>query len=284
MRALKSVKSDNDRAEDEPQGELPNSDNSDADDSVSFDEIPESVIEPDPEPVTESVIEPDPEPVQPDYEPGAEEITVIKSEEGTLLFKCPLCSFTTKFKANVERHKLARHSNKAFCSECQKLFNTREDLLRHRKTHHGSRDYLCDICSKTFKSRGLLRNHYNNVHETNKKFKCEICNKSFNAKAHFLGHLNTHSDTKPHECEHCKRGFTYITSYNRHVKLCKGSDGDREVPIFKCPECSLVLKNAQILREHMRGRHGETVHRCRCGKVFRWRASLFNHKAKCPCT
>ena len=254
------------------------SDESDNDltEDYSNDEIPESTIS------STGVSESEPKPVKANSESGARTKTV-ETEDGKRMFQCPFCSYMSKFPSNVARHKRAQHSNKAVCSFCQMLFNTREDLVKHRQERHSSRDFLCDICLKAFTSRKRLRSHHQNKHETNKKFKCGMCDKSFTVKAHFLGHLNSHSDTKPHECEHCQKSFSYISSYQRHVKVCKGAEGDREVPVYKCPECSRVLKNAQNLKEHLSCRHGDMVHRCKCGKSFRWRASLFNHKTKCPC-
>ena len=45
-----------------------------------------------------------------------------------------------------------------------------------------SQSLSCDICSKTFKTKGCLETHRKHVHDKIRNFECGICNKLFLAR------------------------------------------------------------------------------------------------------
>merc|ERR1712086_838844 len=72
------------------------------------------------------------------------------------------------------------------CTECGKIFSTKQALERHFMIHTGERPYKCDQCDKAFTT-------------------------PFSMKQHKV----THSDVKPFSC-HCGAQFTLKASLKRH--------------------------------------------------------------------
>lgn len=52
------------------------------------------------------------------------------------------------------------------CNKCVSLFNRKDNLLRHEKTHEGIR-FPCTLCDNTFKYKPSLKRHEQTVHYTN---------------------------------------------------------------------------------------------------------------------
>lgn len=84
-------------------------------------------------------------------------------------YQCPKCSRLFVEKIQLERHfhvhLKAKKKTKHRCLECQKYFNRRPDLLRHRKTIHQERVYECDLCpDRRFSSKFEVLRHFKTVH------------------------------------------------------------------------------------------------------------------------
>ena len=50
------------------------------------------------------------------------------------------------------------------CQECGKKFKRKEHLRDHIRVHTGERFFICDLCMKTFSTRGSLNRHKKNIH------------------------------------------------------------------------------------------------------------------------
>ena len=85
---------------------------------------------------------------------------------------CHLCGKGVRVAANLERHMLAFHTDKAdkemartfFCSICGKGFFTSGALKEHEMLHSDHFNYQCSECPKTFKQSAGLRTHFKRHH------------------------------------------------------------------------------------------------------------------------
>ncbi|ODM96660.1 putative zinc finger protein [Orchesella cincta] len=102
-----------------------------------------------------------------------------------------------------------RPNNKQ-CPDCGRMFLKPSQMLRHRRTHTGSKPYVCRICSSTFSQKSSLDTHI----------------------------LYTHSDVRPFSCPNPKCAFRTVQkaalkkhwsrahpqlSWNEVDKTCSGS-------------------------------------------------------------
>ncbi|XP_071452270.1 GDNF-inducible zinc finger protein 1-like [Hetaerina americana] len=82
----------------------------------------------------------------------------------------------------------------------------------------GTALHVCQICSKVFAQRDLLKDHVIHVH-LNKvmKFRCKICSELFERKNDLARHIKlVHAVKKKHQCELCSRNFLYLSQLKTH--------------------------------------------------------------------
>ncbi|CAH2108942.1 unnamed protein product [Euphydryas editha] len=156
-----------------------------------------------------------------------EHYTLKEDTDGSQLYSCKTCSNVFKkrdfFKQHyrhvhlkqrpklrgcyycnekVAAHVRAQHLEKVHgvpapsCGACGKKFAYPFQVLRHQKTYHmGEKKFVCDICDKSFASRGNLSQHQVK-HTTGRPFKCDYCDEAFKWKKHLRRHMMTHMNLK----------------------------------------------------------------------------------------
>ena len=104
---------------------------------------------------------------------------------------CERCNKKFNHKKSVPRHrKTCRHSSKPAsftCTSCQKSFNRLDVLKRHQKTCQRKKKSTkqCQICLKVFAKTSNLKRHHK-VH--NFPWKCEMCNLILHQKTDIVKH------------------------------------------------------------------------------------------------
>lgn len=134
----------------------------------------------------------------------------------TLLCDRPGCSKEYSSVLSYRKH-IALHSvEEGFldCKICNKVFESKDDLMYHLKIHSGSRviktpadkKYRCNFCDRSFYTGKDVRRHLV-VHTGLRDFLCQFCPQRFGRKDHLTRHIK-----KSHNINACKKSKPKKTS------------------------------------------------------------------------
>lgn len=117
-----------------------------------------------------------------------------KLHTGEKPFKCDICSLAFHRKDYMHLHRKI-HKNKNsedhFCKICHEKFNTKQNLLRHKKSHVIF--YYCNYCERPFTRKDSLIYHLRSKHTGERPYKCNICQSSFFDNSVLLKHNKSKS-------------------------------------------------------------------------------------------
>lgn len=217
-------------------------------------------------------------------------------------FECQICGCNFETFGAVERH-MNVHFRNYVCNECGNGFATMTRLKVHQKTHGGSGEFACEICSKMYKSDQKLKNHIDAVHKLLKRFKCWKCPARFTEYFTRQKHLvDAHGAALiKYKCNCCDKAFYRRFDLTRHLKRdhlkeknneCQYCDyksyalSEMRVHMIKhigertheCPVCKKAYARKKTLTEHMKIHSNDRRHSCDvCGQAFIQKCSLKGH-------
>ncbi|XP_041980761.1 zinc finger protein 383-like [Aricia agestis] len=142
----------------------------------------------------------------------------------------------------------------AKCTYCpEEIPNAREYWTHFRREHPDKnypipKDYVCDICGKSFRGNAFLVYH-KRTHSNERGFKCPLCPKAFFNRYNLQMHEKTHSENRPHPCSVCFKAFKSKGALDRHFRSHTG-----EKP-YACEVCGKAFAQSNSRKLHVRTVH-----------------------------
>ena len=155
-----------------------------------------------------------------------EELPLLNNQEASLSkgkkkYQCKMCDKSFEVKTSLYRHKIIHKDDNPYkCITCSKAFSNKVDLNRHERIHTGERPYKCKCCSRAFTTTSEVKNH-ERIHTGERPHICKYCSKSFADKTCFKAHERLHTGEKPYKCKNCDKRFASCSSKNKHEKTHK---------------------------------------------------------------
>ena len=125
-------------------------------------------------------------------------------------FKCPQCRYVTDRKNNLKRHIVTMHQECTKTLECCGIVFQSKSLLRDHVGLFHRGGYRCQICSRNFCRKALLRRHLT-VHSGRKDFSCDLCGYATSHKSNLERHQKVHSRKPASQAESSPRSFVGLS-------------------------------------------------------------------------
>lgn len=144
--------------------------------------------------------------------------------------QCETCgkSFVRRSALNLHTKRTHLKISTHFCTfpECErsegtgKGFGSQDQLTAHLRLHTGERPFICEHCSRSFRTRRSLRFHMDTLHGDKKGFPCEVegCGWEFTTKITLTNHMKYHEGVRGHLCEECGQAFENLKKMESHQK------------------------------------------------------------------
>ncbi|CAB3244145.1 unnamed protein product [Arctia plantaginis] len=178
---------------------------------------------------------------------------------------CRTCGETFKNAEDLRVHHRKEHARKrpknygkkppnmsypAKCEHCsEEIPNGREHWFHYRRMHPDKKypiqkNYVCDICGKSFRANAFLVYH-KRTHAEERAFKCNQCDKAFFNRTNLQVHQKTHSETRPYPCSVCFKAFKCKGALNRHFRSHTGNKP------YECEVCGKAFTQSNSRKVHV---------------------------------
>ncbi|XP_064093062.1 zinc finger protein 513-like isoform X22 [Macrobrachium nipponense] len=90
----------------------------------------------------------------------------VSNSNGSKLYHCQYCPYTTRFSSDVKRH-LRIHTGERphRCPHCPFSSITKDNLRKHLMTHTGEKPFSCPLCSYRTSVKSILKGHMAKHHQ-----------------------------------------------------------------------------------------------------------------------
>uniref|UniRef100_A0A3Q2Y355 Zinc finger protein 646 n=2 Tax=Hippocampus comes TaxID=109280 RepID=A0A3Q2Y355_HIPCM len=203
-------------------------------------------------------------------------------------YVCLTCGKAFRLASILRNHQKvhSRAGGHFSCSACEKSFQGRSGLKRHRCRRGRGEDgippgespdkcFTCDLCGRSYRHAGSLLNH-KKTHSENLHH-CGLCLQTFPDPLT----LQIHSQMRRHCCPECGKTFCLIAHLQSHMEVhskdrCQDPyRGGSDEPEASDPSWPEPLSQ----RPESAGERAEKSHVCEhCGRTYRHAGSLLNHK------
>ncbi|MEQ2193447.1 hypothetical protein XENOCAPTIV_028333, partial [Xenoophorus captivus] len=147
---------------------------------------------------------------------------------------CEICGRIFNSIGNLERHKIIHTGEQrpekseifVFLEETCEIGTERESeflflpllVYLHTTLLAGIKDFMCELCGKTFSERTTLETH-KLIHTVGKTWKCEHCDRKYLTEYMLQKHIHlTHEKVEAQSCHLCGTKVSTRASMNRHLR------------------------------------------------------------------
>ncbi|KAG5682418.1 hypothetical protein PVAND_011771 [Polypedilum vanderplanki] len=202
-------------------------------------------------------------------------------------YKCDNCSKTFAKKFQIRNHLISVHmfdniqpQFECPIENCNKKFVNKARLKHHIDyTHSHKQLEICDICSKTVKSKNALEEHKKtHFRKLEDRIKCSICSHYLSDIKSFNRHLANHAtETLENHCNYCGKKSPNLNALRKHIRYVH-----EMVKKYKCRFCEKSFKRARNLMDHEASVHTlQDLYTCSfCPKTFRNQSNMLSHRKK----
>ena len=138
------------------------------------------------------------------------------------------------------------------CSECGKLFSSKNSLLRHYKSEHEGIKYHCNQCDYQAKTNGNLQIHIQSKHE-GIKYDCNQCDYQAKTNGNLHRHIQSIHEGIKYPCNQCDFQATSQFHLQRHIQ------SKHEGIKYPCNQCDSKLTRRSHLKSHIKAKHSGNI-------------------------
>uniref|UniRef100_A0AAV2KGY6 C2H2-type domain-containing protein n=1 Tax=Knipowitschia caucasica TaxID=637954 RepID=A0AAV2KGY6_KNICA len=213
-------------------------------------------------------------------------------------YTCEQCGRSYRHPSSLLNHRLSHRVGVFPCVSCSKTFNNALALRTHQRLHCGPRPHRCTDCNKAFRARSQLLNHRHRVHQSafspvtallqerggasggrasgggasgHRLYSCDQCGRSYRHSSSLLNHRRSHM-TGAFPCASCHKHFSNLMSLKNHART------HTEPRRHSCPDCGKAFRVSTQLLAHRRVHTHEKPFICSvCDKRFSCKSNLRHH-------
>eukprot|EP00072_Mus_musculus_P063264 XP_011245258.1 PREDICTED: zinc finger protein 532 isoform X2 [Mus musculus] len=176
---------------------------------------------------------------------------------------CTVCQMLLPNQCSYASHqRIHQHKSPYTCPECGAICRSVhfQNHITKNCLHYTRRvGFRCVHCNVVYSDVAALKSHIQGSH-CEVFYKCPICPMAFKSAPSTHSHAYTqHPGVKIGEpkiiykCSMCDTVFTLQTLLYRHFDQ---HTDNQKVSVFKCPDCSLLYAQKQLMMDHIKSMHG----------------------------
>ena len=200
----------------------------------------------------------------------------VQNDHDGLAHACTECDYKSRFKFQIEKHTITKHSNGNViypCSECTLEASTQEKLRNHMRGFHNIGKYSCELCEFEDERKYEFRNHMELKHNVDLYFYCDECSIRKSTKLGLKYHKIAVHEGVRYPCEKCELSFSSRDSLKNHIRTKHEGRG------IKCEQCHHKSRSLAQLKEHVEAVHQGIKYQCdHCGLNTRRARDLKRHR------